>query len=100
MNYIWNIVACWRRSTDGMIWKVEYKVTGKKGNLKVSKMDQIRFRESDNPTPFASVTEEQIISWVKSKLGTTRENKIYDFLVKEMAYKESAPNSSGTPWGT
>ena len=98
MNYTWNIVNCWRRSTDGMIWKVEYKVTGRKGDLKVSKMDQIRFRESDNPTPFASVSEDQIVSWIKSKLGTTRENKIYDFLVKEMAYKESAPNSSGVPW--
>ena len=98
MNYTWNIVNCWRRSTDGMIWKVEYKVTGRKGDLKVSKMDQIRFRESDNPTPFASVSEDQIVSWVKSKIGTTRENKIYDFLVKEMAYKESALNSSGVPW--
>ena len=98
MDYTWNIVACWRRSTDGMIWKVEYKVTGRKGDLKVSKMDQIRFRESDNPTPFASVSEDQIVSWVKSKIGTTRENKIYDFLVKEMAYKESALNSSGVPW--
>ena len=100
MNYTWNIVGCWRRSIDGMIWKVEYKVIGRKGDLKVSMMDQIRFRESDNPTPFASVSEDQIVSWVKSKIGTTRENKIYDFLDKEMASKESAPNSSGTPWGT
>ena len=98
MSYTWNVIKCWRRTTDGMIYKVEYKVIGTKGDLKVSTMDQMRFRESDNPTPFASVTEADIVSWVKAKLGTTRENKIYDFLIKEMSNKETLPTSSGVPW--
>ena len=98
MSYTWNVIRCWRRTTDGMIYKVEYKVTGKKGDLKVSTMDQIRFRESDNPTPFASVTESNIVSWIKAKLGTTRENKIYDFLIKEMSDKETVSTLSGVPW--
>ena len=98
MSYTWNVIRCWRRTTDGMIYKVEYKVIGTKGDLKVSAMDQMRFRESDNPTPFASVTESDIVSWIKAKLGTTRENKIYTFLTKLMTDKESAATSSGVPW--
>lgn len=98
MSYTWNVIRCWRRTTDGMIYKVEYKVIGTKGDLKVSAMDQIRFRESDSPIDYASVTEENIVSWIKTKLGSTRENNIYSFLVKEMSDKESAATSSGVPW--
>ena len=98
MSYTWNVIKCWRRTTDGMIYKVEYKVIGTKGDLKVSMMNQIRFRQSDNPIAYASVTEENIVSWIKAKLGSTRENKIYALLVKEMTEKESKPITSGVPW--
>ena len=98
MNYTWKVIRCWRRSTDGMIFKVEYKVIGTKGDLKVSMMNKIRFRQSDNPIAYASVTEENIVSWIKAKLGSTRENKIYALLVKEMTEKESVPVSKGVPW--
>ena len=67
-------------------------------NLKVTMMDQIRFRQSDSPIAYASVTEENIVSWIKTKLGSTRENKIYARLVKEMTEKESVPVSKGVPW--
>ena len=97
MNYTWKVIRCWRRS-DGMIFKVEYKVFGTKGDLKVTTMGQIRFRQSDNPIAYASVTEENIVSWIKAKLGSTRENKIYALLVKEMTEKESKPITSGVPW--
>ena len=97
MNYTWKVIRCWRRS-DGMIFKVEYKVFGTKGDLKVTMIDQIRFRQSDSPIAYASVTEENIVSWIKAKLGSTRENKIYALLVKEMTEKESVPVSKGVPW--
>ena len=97
MNYTWKVIRCWRRS-DGMIFKVEYKVFGTKGDLKVTTIGQIRFRQSDNPIAYASVTEENIVSWIKAKLGSTRENKIYALLVKEMTEKESKPITSGVPW--
>ena len=97
MNYTWKVIRCWRRS-DGMIFKVEYKVIGTKGDLKVTMMDQMRFRQSDSPIAYASVTEENIVSWIKTKLGSTRENKIYALLVKEMTEKESKPITSGVPW--
>ena len=96
MNYTWKVIRCWRRS-DGMIFKVEYKVFGTKGDLKVTTIGQIRFRQSDNPIAYASVTEENIVSWIKAKLGSTRENKIYALLVKEMTEKESVPVSKGVP---
>ena len=97
MNYTCKVIRCWRRS-DGMIFKVEYKVFGTKGDLKVTTIGQIRFRQSDNPIAYASVTEENIVSWIKAKLGSTRENKIYALLVKEMTEKESKPITSGVPW--
>ena len=100
MNYTWIISRCWRRPTDGKIFKVEYKVIGKKGDLKVSMVDQIRFKQSDSPTPFTDVTEADIVGWVKSKLGSTRENKIYDFLTKEMSHQEINTPLQQLPWNS
>ena len=81
-----------------MIYKVEYKVVGREDGLKVSTMDQIRFKKSDDPIDYSKVTQENIVSWVKSKLGTVRENKIYSFLDNEMKLKKLNQTSSGVPW--
>ena len=40
---------------------------GRKGNLKTSLQDYIKFKKSDNPIPFENVTEDDIITWIKIK---------------------------------
>tara|TARA_Y100000114_G_scaffold153548_1_gene173735 strand:- start:1154 stop:1447 length:294 start_codon:yes stop_codon:yes gene_type:complete len=97
MEYTWNVLTCWRDSTD-MIFKMEYKVTGKKNDLKVSTMDQLRFKKSENPINYKDLKEDQLVAWVKAKLGTDRENKIYTFLTKEMERKEKRFINSGVPF--
>lgn len=99
MTYTWSITQVKNRTRDGMIYEVIYKITGVKGSFKVSLDRVIRFVQSDAPTPYNSVTEEQIVGWVKAKLGSTRENALYTLLEKEMAKKEAPiEDHNHLPW--
>ena len=68
-NFTWNINAMKRRSSDNMVYQVVYKVIANRGEYKTSKNGSIRLRESSSPIAFASLTEEQVIEWVKARSG-------------------------------
>ena len=96
-NFTWNITAMKRRASDGMVYQVEYKVIGNRGEYKTSKIGYVRLRESSSPTAFASLTEEQVIGWVKSRMGSEKEQAIYDFLNSELDKKETPATADGIP---
>ena len=97
-NFTWNITAMKRRASDGMVYQVEYKVIGNRGEYKTSKIGYVRLRESSSPTSFLSLTEEQVIGWVKSRMGSEKEQAIYDLLNSELDKKETPPTADGLPW--
>lgn len=76
-----------RRKRDGMIYQVEYKVICRQGDQKSSCNKTAKFVETDNPTPFEDVTADQVVGWIKAKLGPDKVSKIEEFLKAEIAAK-------------
>lgn len=97
-NFTWNITGMKRRASDGMVYQVDYKVSANRGECKSSKIGYVRLRESSSPTAFTSLTEEQVIGWVKSRMGSEKEQAIYDLLDSELDKKETPPTADGLPW--
>tara|TARA_S200002703_G_scaffold141378_1_gene133217 strand:+ start:1101 stop:1412 length:312 start_codon:yes stop_codon:yes gene_type:complete len=85
-----------RRKRDGMIYQVAYKVICRQGDLKTSCNKVIRFVETDNPTPFESVTASQVVEWIKAKLGPDKVAEIEEFLKNEIAAKENRATLTST----
>tara|TARA_Y100000114_G_C11560616_1_gene231624 strand:+ start:219 stop:533 length:315 start_codon:yes stop_codon:yes gene_type:complete len=98
MNYTWKVLRCRRVASTGMIYAVTFKLYGRKGNLKTSLQDYIKFKKSDNPIPFENLTEDDIITWIKNKIGSTKEQKYYDILEQEIERQEAALVTVGNPW--
>ena len=44
MNYTWEVLRCRRVASTGMIYAVTFKLYGRKGNLKTSLEDYIKFK--------------------------------------------------------
>ena len=82
------------RNRDGMIYQIEYKVICRQGDQKTSCNKIVRLAESDNPTPLEEVTSDQVIEWIKNKLGPNGVAEIEDFLKAEMTSKSKKSYSS------
>ncbi len=97
-NYTWHILNLVRRTSDGMVWNIEYKVSATKGELSTSTERYVKVPPAASPLPFSSLTEAQVITWVKERLGSEKEQKIIDFLDTEISKKENKTRITELPW--
>jgi hypothetical protein len=85
---------------DGQIYTIHYTVThydqgesaGAYGSIGLGDPDP------DNYTPFADITKEQAIDWVKSALGDEQVATITAALEAQIQEKLNPTHATGTPW--
>jgi hypothetical protein len=66
----WSIEGLKSKKEDGLVIEAEWRVSSF-GNVKpFSLFGSCKFERGDGFTPFEELTEEQVIEWVKEKLGT------------------------------
>ena len=87
-EFTWYITGMRRRASDGMVYQVDYKVVANRGDYKSSTNGYVRLRESSSPVAFASLTEDLVVGWVKAKMGSVKEQAIYDLLNTELDKKK------------
>ena len=97
-NYTWRILKLVRRTSDDMVWRIEYKVSATKGELSTSTERYIKIPPAASPLPFTFLTETQVITWVKTRLGTEKEQEIIDFLDTHISKKENKTRITELPW--
>ena len=44
------------------------------------------------------MTEDDIITWIKNKIGSTKEQKYYDTIEQEIKRQEASLVTVGNPW--
>ena len=70
MEFTWNVVQMDRKSADGFVTTVHYNVSAVDGDFTASTYGTVGYTQEDKSyTPFASLTKEQVIGWVKDSLG-------------------------------
>lgn len=72
MNYTWSILSMQTLNTPSpdFVVEVEWLVTATDGAYSASMKGVSRFTEEGSSfTPYASLTEQQVIDWVKDDLG-------------------------------
>ena len=88
-TYEWSITNLDRRTSDNMVWRVEYKIRATKGEHRASVRGRVKIPPSASPTPFQSLTKDQVIDWVTQKIGTVKEQAHYADLDVEIDKKEN-----------
>ena len=89
-----------RDTADGFVntvhWvasKVEDKFTaGSYGTVGFTKQDGINY------VPYESLTEDQVIGWVKGSMGEEGVKALEDALAAQIAEQKAPKKASGTPW--
>jgi hypothetical protein len=84
-----------RNTSDDFVTTVHYNVTKTDGEFSASIYGTINFSADTPETPYASLTKEQVIEWVKDKLG---EEVIEASLAAQIEAKKNPTTATGTPW--
>ena len=95
----WTINQLDRLTSTGYVTTVHYNVTKTDGDFSASTYGTIGYTpdglESGTMIPFASLTEAQVIAWVKNKLG---EATVEATLAAQIEAQRNPVKASGLPW--
>ena len=104
-TYTWNIAQLERKISDGVVYTAHWTVTATRAvtggdDLTTSSYGSIGFSEPDpdNFTPYADLTEGQVVGWVLAALGDEQVETICDGLTAQLDTKQNPVDASGTPW--
>jgi hypothetical protein len=95
MTTTYSIVQLDRNTSDGFVTTVHYSVSKVDGEFSASTYGTIGFETSTPETPFESLTEAQVIAWVKDKLG---EEVVEAALAAQIEAQRNPVQASGLPW--
>ena len=99
MTTTWTINQLDRNTSDGFVTTVHYNVTKVDGDFTASTYGTIGFTpdgsEASTMIPFASLTEAQVIAWVKDNLG---EAVVEAALAAQIEAQRNPVKASGLPW--
>lgn len=91
----WTINQLERNTSDGFVTTVHYTVTKVDGDFSASTYGTIDFKAGTPETPFESLTEAQVVAWVKDKLG---EEIVEAALTANIEAQQNPVKASGFPW--
>jgi hypothetical protein len=91
----YSIVQLDRLTSTGYVTTVHYNVTKVDGEFSASTYGTINYEAGTPATPFASLTEAQVIAWVKDKLG---EATVEAALAAQIEAQRNPVKASGLPW--
>ena len=97
--FIWNIANLERETDDGFVFTAHYTVSAADGTYSAGAYGSIGFERPENLVPFADLTEEQVIGWVKEALGGDEKVAEIEAALQSQINQQRTPTTaSGTPW--
>jgi len=95
----WQVNTLQRELADGYVSKVIYRVNGEDGTYKFRATGEVDLPKPDTLIPYADLTEEVVLGWVKAKLNAQKdaEGKTIDRVAAIEAAVENGVNEQKTP---
>jgi hypothetical protein len=100
-NYTWLISQCEFEAETGGVITAHWRVTAYFEELSVVAYGSVNFTPdptSDQFTPYSDLTQEQVIGWVKSTLGSEQVEAIESNLAKQLDELKQPKILTGLPW--
>jgi len=95
MTTTWTISQLDRQTSDGLVTTAHYRVDAVDGDYSAGTYGTVGFDRGTSFTAYASLTEAQVIAWVKDKLDT---DAIEAGLAAQIALQKNPVTATGVPW--
>lgn len=93
--YNWTIVSLDRQTFDGLVTTAHYRVDAVDGEHSAGSYGTVGFERGDTFIAYDSLTEAQVIAWVKDKLDV---EAIEASLASQIEAKKNPTTATGVPW--
>jgi hypothetical protein len=98
MEFTWNVVQMDRLTSDSFVVTVHYTVNAVDGDYKASTYGAVCYVQEDKAyIPYASLTKEEVISWVQESLG---KDTVEEGLTAQIEAQKNPVTETGLPWAT
>jgi hypothetical protein len=98
-SFTWNIANLERETEDGFVFTAHYTVSAADGTYSAGAYGSIGFERPESLIPFADLTEEQVIGWVKEALGGDEKVAEIEAALQSQINEQRTPTkASGMPW--
>jgi hypothetical protein len=95
MTTTWTIAQLDRQTSDGLVTTAHYTVNAVDGEHTAGSYGSVGFERGDTFISYESLTEAQVIAWVKDKLNV---EEIEAGLQSQIDAKKNPVTATGTPW--
>lgn len=95
MNITYSIAQLDRQTYDGLVTIAHWRVDAIDGEHSAGAYGTVGFERGDTFTAYDSLTEAQVIAWVKDKLDAA---EIEASLATQIALQKAPVTATGVPW--
>ena len=95
MSITWKISQLDRQTSDGLVTTAHWRVDAVDGEYSAGSYGTVGFERGDTFTAYDSLTEAQVIAWVKDKLEVA---DIEASLAAQIAAQKAPVTATGVPW--
>ena len=94
----WGIANLERETADGFVFTAHYTVNAKDDTYSAGAYGSIGFERPENLIPFADLTEDEVVSWVKEALGEDKVAEVEAALQNQLDQQRNPTKAAGVPW--
>ena len=95
----WEVNTLERELADGYVKRVVYRVVGIEDSEEKSRATgYVDLEKPETLIPYKDLTEETVLGWVKTKLGTDEVARVEKWLENEIALINTPVTGTGKPW--
>ena len=99
-NFTWSVANMEHYTSDGVVFTVHYTVNAEDGTYSSGAYGSVLLYkpESDNMIPYADLTEEIVVGWVKDHFGAEKVGEIEAALQAQLDQQHAPTTAPGVPW--
>ena len=100
ITYTWAVANTDRTLSNGYVSTVHYTISADDGTYASSAYGSLGLEapEEENAIPYAQLTPEIVIDWVKDKFGEEKVEEIEDALAAQIEQQRTPTTGTGLPW--
>jgi len=98
-TFTWGINTLERETNDGFVFTAHYTVDANDGTYSAGAYGSVGFERPDNLIPYADLTLNQVVGWVKEAIGgADKVAEIEAALQAQIDEQRTPTKAAGLPW--
>lgn len=98
-TFTWKVSQLERETADGFVYTAHYTVNASDDTYSSGAYGSVGLERPDTLIPYSDLTEDQVIEWVKEKIGGSEKvTEIEAALQSQLDEQRTPTKASGIPW--